>query len=60
MAAKEESPEPNATPAQAQTSSKPYVSRWHTTGERVEAVKAKMRRRRAAHRIALRRSHSKG
>jgi hypothetical protein len=36
------------------------VTRWHSTEQRVAALHAKKLRRRAAHRVALRRSHANG
>jgi hypothetical protein len=60
MTTTKETPEPSATTAQIQVIPKQYVSRWHTAGERDEALRTKQKRRRNAHRIALRRSHSKG
>jgi hypothetical protein len=36
------------------------VTRWRTAEERAGALKTKKQRRRAAHRIALRRSHANG
>jgi hypothetical protein len=60
MATTKETPEPSTTPAQTQVTPKLYVSRWHTAGERAEGLKTKKQRRRAAHRIALRRSHANG
>jgi hypothetical protein len=55
-----ETPETSTTPPQEPVTPKQQVSRWHTAGERAEAIRAKKQRRRAAHRIALRRSHAKG
>ncbi len=40
--------------------SRQYVPRWSTAEARAEALKAKKHRRRAAHRIALKRSHANG
>lgn len=60
MTTAKETPEPSTTTAQIQVIPKQYVSRWHTAGERAEALGAKQKRRRDAHRITLRRSHSKG
>jgi hypothetical protein len=60
MVATNEVPEPTATPAQAQVTPKQYVSRWRTAGERADALRAKKQRRRAAHRVALKRSHANG
>ncbi len=60
MTTTKETPEPSAATAQTQVIPKQHVSRWHTAGERAEALKGKQKRRRNAHRIALRRSHSKG
>jgi hypothetical protein len=52
--------EPTATPAQTQTDSRQNVSRDRGTGKRADAVSAKKKKKRAAHRVALRRSHTKG
>lgn len=60
MASEEETPTATATPGQTHVSAKQVVTRWHNAAERAEGIKAKMKRRRAAHRISLRRSHSKG
>lgn len=60
MTTKEGSDETTATPAAAPVHSRPYISRWRTAEERAEALRAKKQRRRAAHRITLRRSHAKG
>lgn len=56
----DESPESGAMPVQTPATVKQYVSRWRTAGERAEAIKAKKQRRRAAHRVALKRSHANG
>ena len=60
MAPKEDSSEPTATSTPTLTHAKQHVSRWRTAEERAKALRAKKQRRRAAHRIALRRSPSKG
>jgi len=60
MADTKETSVPNAAPVQAQVTPKQDVSRWHTAAERAEALRAKKQRRRAAHRIALGRSHANG
>jgi len=60
MSPKEESSEPTATSAPAPLHAKPHVSRWRTAEERTTALRAKKQRRRAAHRISLGRSHTKG
>ena len=48
------------TPAQTQTDSRQNVSRDRVTDKRADAVSAKKKKKRAAHRVALRRSHTKG
>ena len=60
MTAKEESSEPTAMSVPAPTHARQYKSRWRTAEERANGLKAKKQRRRAAHRITLRRSHAKG
>jgi hypothetical protein len=55
-----EIPDANAAPAQVLVNPKPHISRWRTASERSEGLRTKKLRRRAAHRVALRRSHSKG
>ena len=60
MAPKEESSEPTATSAPPLVQRRQNISRWRTAEERAKALKAKKQRRRAAHRIALGRSHTKG
>ena len=48
------------TPAQTQTDSRQNVSRDRGTDKRADAVSAKKKKKRAAHRVTLRRSHTKG
>ena len=60
MATREEALEPSATPVQAPVHPKQHISRWRTAEERATGLRAKKQRRRAAHKIALRRSHAKG
>ena len=60
MTTNTEIPEANVAPAQLLIHPKPQVSRWRTADERAEGLRTKKLRRRAAHRVALRRSHSKG
>jgi hypothetical protein len=60
MPTKGESSEAVATPVSSPAHSKHLVSHWRTAEERAEAINAKKRRRRAAHRIALRRSPANG
>ncbi len=60
MASKEESPEPTAASAPAPLHAKQHISRWRTAEERATGLRAKKQRRRAAHRISLGRSHTKG
>ena len=58
--APKESSEPTATSAPTPAHARQHISRWRTVEERAKGLKAKKQRRRAAHRIALRRSHAKG
>jgi hypothetical protein len=60
MPTEQEIPETNAAPAQSLVKPKQSVSRWRTAVERSQGLRSKRLRRRAAHRVALRRSHSKG
>jgi hypothetical protein len=60
MAATKETLEPSTAPVQTQVTPKQYVSQWRTAGERAEGLRAKKQRRRAAHRVALKRSHANG
>jgi|HubBroStandDraft_4_1064222.scaffolds.fasta_scaffold28421_3 hypothetical protein len=60
MPIKDESSESAASSVPAPAHSKHYVSHWRTAEERADAIKAKKQRRRAAHRIALRRSPANG
>jgi hypothetical protein len=60
MNIKEEEAESRAAAAPTATHVIQPISRWRTAKERGESVRAKKQRRRAAHRIALRRPHSKG
>ncbi len=60
MPTKDEIPELTANSAPVPAHSRQYVSHWRTAEERAEALRAKKQRRRAAHRIALRRSPANG
>jgi hypothetical protein len=60
MPTKDEATESTATTVAAPVHSRQYVPRWRTAEERAEALRAKQQRRRAAHRIALRRSPANG
>jgi hypothetical protein len=60
MSATDEILESSATPVQIPATVKQYVSQWRTAEERAEALRAKKQRRRAAHRVALKRSHANG
>lgn len=60
MPTKDEGSESAATAVQAPAQSTQSVSRWRTADERAAGLKVKKQRRRAAHRIALRRSHANG
>jgi hypothetical protein len=60
MSTKDERSESTVTSVPLPAHSRQYVSHWRTAEERAEALQAKKKRRRAAHRIALRRSHANG
>jgi hypothetical protein len=60
MPAKDENQESVATSTSEPAHPRQYVSHWRTAKERADAIKAKKQRRRAAHRIALRRSPANG
>jgi len=60
MTTKEGSVEMTATPVPAPVHPRQNISRWRTAEERADALRAKKQRRRAAHRITLRRSHANG
>lgn len=60
MASKEENSEPTATFAPVPAYPRQDISRWRTAEERATALRGKKQRRRAAHRIALGRSHTNG
>lgn len=60
MATKDETLEASATTVLAPVHAGQYVPRWRTAEERAKGLKAKQLRRRAAHRVALRKSHANG
>ena len=60
MPTKDKISESEATPVSASGHSQQYVPRWRTAEERAQGIKAKKHRRRAAHRVALKRSHANG
>ncbi len=60
MATKDDGLEAAPSSITAPARSKQSVSPWRTAEERAEAITAKKKRRRAAHRIGLRRSHANG
>ena len=60
MTMKEKQTELTAAPGPVAEHPRPNVVRWRNADERAAALRAKKQRRRAAHRIALRRSHAKG
>jgi hypothetical protein len=60
MATKDETSESSATTVPAPVHARQYVPRWRTAEERANGLKAKQLRRRAAHRVALRKSHANG
>lgn len=47
-------------PAETRADSKPHVSQDRSADKRADALKAKKKQKRDAHRVALRRSHTKG
>jgi hypothetical protein len=60
MSTKDQGSESPATTAPLPVDSRHYVARWRTAEERATGMRAKKQRRRAAHRIALKRSHANG
>ncbi len=60
MPTKDDSSQSAATSVPEPAHAKHYVSHWRTAEERAEGIRAKKQRRRAAHRIALRRSPANG
>lgn len=60
MSGKQEGPETTATAVATPTAPRQFASRWHTAAERADGLRAKKQRRRASHRIALRRSPANG
>jgi hypothetical protein len=52
--------EPTATPAKTQTEPRQNASLDRVADKRADAVKAKKKKKRDAHRVALRRSHTNG
>jgi len=60
MTTKKEGLESTPTPVPAPVHPRRSISGWRTAEERAEALRAKKQRRRAAHRITLRRSHARG
>jgi len=55
-----EVPEPTATPAKPQTHPAQNASVDRVTDQRAEALRAKKKKKRDAHRVTLRRSHTNG
>jgi hypothetical protein len=55
-----EMPETTTAPAEARVNPKPNVSQERSTDKRAEALRAKKKQKRRAHRVTLRRSHTKG
>jgi hypothetical protein len=55
-----EVPKPPATPAKTQTHPRQNASLDRVADKRADAVSAKKKKKRAAHRVALRRSHTNG
>lgn len=55
-----EIPEPDVTPTKAAKPAKQNVAADRVADKRTEALRAKKKKKRAAHRVALRRSHTGG
>ena len=55
-----EIPEATTPAAEARVKSKPSVPQERSADKRAEALRAKKKKKRDAHRVALRRSHTKG
>ncbi len=55
-----ENPEPTAAPAKAQALPSQNASRDGVADKRADALRAKKKKKRDAHRVTLRRSHTKG
>ncbi len=55
-----EVPEPTAAPAEAQALPRQNASRDGVADKRADALRAKKKQKRDAHRVTLRRSHTKG
>ena len=60
MATKQEGSETTATAVAKPTDPRQYLSRWRTAEQRANGLRAKKQRRRASHRVALKRSHANG
>jgi len=60
MTTKEQTSAVTSTSEQTAVPMRQHVTCWRTAEERAGALKAKKQRRRAAHKIALRRSHANG
>ena len=55
-----ETPEATTPPAEVRVKSKPAVPQERSADKRAEALRAKKKQKRDAHRVTLRRSHTKG
>jgi hypothetical protein len=55
-----EIPEATTPPAERRVKSKSDVPQARSADKRAEAIRAKKKKKRDAHRVALRRSHTKG
>ncbi len=55
-----ETPEATTPPAETRVKSKPGAPQERSADKRAEALRAKKKKKRAAHRVVLRRSHTKG
>jgi len=55
-----EIPEPTATPAKTQVDPRQNASLDRVADKRADAARVKKKKKRDAHRVALRRSHTKG
>ena len=60
MPTKDETTESTTITVPAPVHARQYVPCWRTAQERAVGLKAKQLRRRAAHRLALRKSHANG
>ena len=52
--------EPTAAPAETRTTPKQHVPQDRSADKRADAIRAKKKKKRDAHRVTLRRSHTNG